>query len=117
MGWRNVYRLTDAGHDLLQAMIRDADPALLADDHEFRTRVAFFADLDAEDRLRILSARRQIVEAHLAHLAALRPDAESSPWGLRVMDFTVERFRQELTWLDALEASAAADQPGERGRP
>ena len=28
---RNVYRLTDTGHDLLQAMIRDADPALLAD--------------------------------------------------------------------------------------
>src|SRR5947207_15798885 len=26
---RNVYRLTDAGHDLLQAMIRDADPPCL----------------------------------------------------------------------------------------
>ena len=49
---RNVYRLTDTGHDLLQSMIRDADPALLADDNEFQTRVAFFADLDAEDRLR-----------------------------------------------------------------
>src|SRR5579863_8898167 len=65
---RNVYRLTDIGHDLLQAMIRDADPALLADDNEFQTRVAFFADIGAADRLRILGVRRQIVEGHLAHL-------------------------------------------------
>ena len=103
---RNVYRLTDTGHDLLQAMIRDADPALLADDNEFQTRVAFFADLDTGDRLRILDARRQIVEAHLANLAALRPDTEAHPWGLRVMDFTVGRFRQELRWLDELAAAA-----------
>jgi DNA-binding PadR family transcriptional regulator len=103
---RNVYRLTDTGHDLLQAMIRDADPALLADDNEFQTRVAFFADLDTGDRRRILDARRQIVEAHLANLAALRPDAEPDPWGLQVMDFTVARFRQELRWLDELAAAA-----------
>jgi DNA-binding PadR family transcriptional regulator len=103
---RNVYRLTDTGHDLLQAMIRDADPALLADDNEFQTRVAFFADLDTGDRLRILGTRRQIVEGNLAHMAGLRPDAAVYPWGLRVMDFSCERFRQELSWLDALEVAA-----------
>jgi DNA-binding PadR family transcriptional regulator len=106
---RNVYRLTDTGHDLLQAMIRDADPALLADDNEFQTRVAFFADLDTGDRLRILGIRRQIVEGLLAHMAGLRPDAAVHPWGLRVMDFSCERFRQELSWLDALEAAAGDD--------
>ena len=106
---RNVYRLTDTGHDLLQAMIRDADPALLADDNEFQTRVAFFADLDTGDRLRILRTRRQIVEGNLAHMAGLRPDAAVYPWGLRVMDFSCDRFRQELSWLDALEAAAGED--------
>jgi DNA-binding PadR family transcriptional regulator len=106
---RNVYRLTDTGHDLLQSMIRDADPALLADDNEFQTRVAFFADLDIEDRLRTLRVRRQIVEDHLAHLGTLRPDTEEFPWGLRVMDFTVERFRQELRWLDELAAAATGE--------
>src|SRR5690242_1125131 len=60
---RNVYRLTDAGYDLLQAMVRDADPVLLADDNEFQTRIAFFADLDADDRLRILGVRREVLEA------------------------------------------------------
>src|SRR5215831_2455135 len=89
---RNVYRLTDTGHDLLQAMIRDADPALLADDNEFQTRVAFFGDLDADDRLRILAVRREIVDAEIAHLASLRPDAAETNWGLRVLDFSMDRF-------------------------
>jgi len=84
---------------------------LLADDNEFQTRVAFFSDLDADDRLKIISARRQSVEDQLANLAALRPDTEAYPWGLRVMDFTVERYQHELTWLDALAVSAAADRP------
>jgi hypothetical protein len=90
-------------------MIRDADPALIADDNEFQTRVAFFGDLDADDRLKIISVRREIVEAQLANLAALRPDTEAHPWGLRVMDFTVERYQHEVTWLEALAVSAAAD--------
>ena len=107
---RNVYRLTDAGHDLLQAMFRDADPVLLADENEFQTRVAFFADLDADDRLRILGVRREVLEARLAHLAALRPDAQAEPWGLRVMDFNVERLQQELAWLDRLKVSAMEGQ-------
>jgi DNA-binding PadR family transcriptional regulator len=103
---RNTYRLTDTGHDLLQAMIRDADPALLADENEFQTRVAFFASLDADERLKILRIRREIVEARLAHLDALRPDTQAQPWGLRVMDFTAGGYRYELAWLDELTAAA-----------
>jgi DNA-binding PadR family transcriptional regulator len=103
---RNVYRLTDTGHDLLQAMIRDADPALLADENEFQTRVAFFADLGTEDRLRIIGVRRTILEETLAHLTSLRPDAQGTPWGLRVMDFSAGRLRHELAWLQDLAASA-----------
>ena len=104
---RNVYRLTDAGHDLLQAMFRDADPVLLADENEFQTRVAFFADLDADDRLRILGVRREVLEARIAHMESLRPDAEAEPWGLRVIDFGISRYRDELAWLDRLAVTAA----------
>ena len=103
---RNVYRLTEAGHDQLQAMIADADPALLADDNEFQTRVAFFADLGADDRLRILRVRRELVQARIAHMESLRPDAQAEPWGLSVMDFGIGRYRAELDWLDALEVTA-----------
>src|SRR5215470_10952055 len=107
---RNVYRLTDTGHDLLQAMIRDTDPAVLGDDNEFQTRVAFFADLHAEERLRILAVRREILEARIAHMESLRPDAQAEPWGLRVMDFGIGRYRNELAWLDELVATAKGDQ-------
>jgi DNA-binding PadR family transcriptional regulator len=105
---RNVYRLTDTGHDLLQAMIRDADPVLLADDNEFQTRVAFFDDLDAEERLRIIQGRRQIIESSIAHLTAMRPEAAvAQPWGVRMLDFNLGQKRQELDWLDDLARVAA----------
>ncbi|HTT51566.1 MAG TPA: PadR family transcriptional regulator [Streptosporangiaceae bacterium] len=108
---RNVYRLTDTGHDLLQAMIRDADPALLADDNEFQMRVSLFADVPAEDRLRIIAVRRGIVAARISHLDSLRPDARAEPWGLRVMDFSRAAAQHELRWLDELAAAAAAGAP------
>jgi DNA-binding PadR family transcriptional regulator len=106
---RNVYRLTDAGHDQLQAMIRDADPIPLADDNEFQTRVAFFADLDPADRLKIIAVRRAVIDEMIAHLTSLRPDAVGFGWGLRVLDFSLDRFRHEHAWLDTLQAAAAAE--------
>jgi hypothetical protein len=54
--------------------------------------------------------RREILEARLAHLAMLRPDAQAEPWGLRVLDFHVERFQHELAWLDRLEATTTGGQ-------
>jgi DNA-binding PadR family transcriptional regulator len=114
---RNVYRLTDPGHDLLQAMIRDADPTLLADDNEFQVRVAFFADLDPAARLKIIAARRSVIDAEIAHLASLRPEAAvASDWGLRVLDFSMERFRHERGWLDELEAAAGRGDDGDPDR-
>ncbi|MGP7999706.1 MAG: PadR family transcriptional regulator [Streptosporangiaceae bacterium] len=108
---RNVYRLTDTGHDLLQAMIRDADPALLADDNEFQMRVSLFADVPPADRLRIIGVRRGIVEGRVAHLDSLRPDARAEPWGLRVMDFSRAAAQHELRWLDELAGAAARAAP------
>jgi len=113
---RNVYRLTDTGHDVLQAMIRDADPALLTDDNEFQVRVAFFADIEPADRLRIIAVRRSIVDAEIAHLASLRPDAAETDWGLRVLDFSMSRFRHERGWLDVLQAAAGSGSDGDQDR-
>jgi DNA-binding PadR family transcriptional regulator len=108
---RNVYQLTDTGYDLLQAMIGEASPALMADENEFQTRVSFFADMAVADRLAMLGVRRGILQSRLAHLRSLRPDAVAAPWGMRVLDFNIDRYRQELAWLDEL-ASVAAAGPG-----
>ncbi len=103
---RNVYRLTDTGHDVLQAMIRDSDPQLLSDENEFQTRVAFFDDLAVTERRAILRVRREIVESRIAHSLSLRPESEENPWGLRVIDFNLERMHHALAWLDTLAAAA-----------
>ena len=108
---RNVYRLTDTGHDLYQAMIREADPALFTDENEFQMRVSFFADLPPEDRLRIIGVRREVVQARIDHLDSMRSAALAEPWGLRVMDFSRDSARQELRWLDDLAAVAAGSVP------
>ena len=92
-------------------MIRDADPALLADDNEFQVRVSFFADLPPEDRLRIIAVRQGLVQAQIAHLDSLRPDAQAEPWGLRVMDFHRDNARRELDWLAGLAGAAAGRTP------
>jgi hypothetical protein len=91
-------------------MIRDTDRALLADDNEFQVRAAFFADLDPAARLKIIEARRSVIDAEIAHLASLRPEtAAASDWGLRVLTFSLDRFRHERAWLDALQAAAGSD--------
>ena len=112
---RNVYQLTDTGYDLLTAMIRDTSPALLADENEFQTRVSFFADITVADRLAMLGVRRDILRSRLAHLQSLRLDAAGTPWGLRVLDFNIDRYRQELAWLDELTPAARAGRPDEPG--
>ncbi len=108
---RNVYRLTDTGHDLFQSMIRDADPALLADDNEFQVRVSFFADVPPGDRLRIIAVRQGLIQARIDHLDAMRPDAQPEPWGLRVLDFHRENASRELRWLAELATAAVGGAP------
>jgi hypothetical protein len=39
-------------------------------------------------------------------MESLRPDAQAEPWGLRVMDFSIGRYRDELAWIDALAVTA-----------
>ena len=68
-------------------------------------------------RLKIIAARRSIIDAEIAHLASLRPEAAAaSDWGLRVLDFSMERFRHERGWLDALEAAAGRADDGDPDR-
>jgi DNA-binding PadR family transcriptional regulator len=103
---RNVYRLTDTGHDLLLAMIADADPVLMADENEFQTRVALFDDLSIPERREILRVRREIIESRITHSLGLRPEAAVNFWALQVIDFNLERMRHALAWLDTLAAAA-----------
>jgi len=49
-------------------------------------------------------------------VASLRPEAAETNWGLRVLDFSMDRFEHERRWLDALEAAAGSDDDGDPSR-
>lgn len=109
---RTVYRITELGRDLLQALQRDADPDVLADDAEFQVRVSFFDELGPADRLAILAARREYVTGQLKLLQSLRAEAGPGyPWGLKVIDFNIGAFRAEQAWIDQLAEDAQAGRP------
>jgi DNA-binding PadR family transcriptional regulator len=109
---RTVYRLTETGHDLLQALLREADEEVLANDAEFQTRVAFFDRIDVQDRVRIIAARRRIVESWISRHERFRAEAEGRPWIIEVLESNLARYRLELAWLDRLEAQARREDDG-----
>ncbi|WP_432930626.1 PadR family transcriptional regulator [Microbispora sp. CA-135349] len=108
---RTVYRITDKGRARLLALLRTADPMLLAKDEEFQVRVGLFDLLPASDRRRIIEARRECVEHSLAAQEELAAAAGHEPWGLRVLRFNLEGHRLELAWLDELQAALAESAP------
>ncbi len=101
---RTVYRLTETGQDLLQALLRDCDESVLADEDEFQARVAFFDRIDPTNRMAIIAVRRRIVAARIAWHRGMREQAAVQPWGLQVVDFLIDRLLLEAAWLDRLAA-------------
>lgn len=118
---RTVFRLTDTGVDLLQALLRDTDPDILADHAEFQVRLSFFDQLAPDERLAILAARRGCISGQIKLQEGLRADAVAEhPWGAKVIDFNLSRMREEIDWLDELAMQAApgaATTPGSATTP
>ena len=114
---RTVYRLTTAGQDQLRQLLEDADPAVLADDAEFKIRVSMFADVPAVVRRQVISRRRRLVEEQRDHMLEMRalPTVGEASWATRVVDFDLAELEAELSWLDELEALVDFEHPPARG--
>src|SRR5207237_10788165 len=61
---RIVYKLTAEGKEALQELLAEAGPSAWEDDN-FGVHFAFFAQTDAETRMRILEGRRNRLEERL----------------------------------------------------
>lgn len=109
---RQVYRITDAGQDQLQALLEETGPAVVGDPAEFKARVAFFDRVEPVLRRQLVTGRRKVVEADLATMESLRETTTDQPWALRVVDFEIGRARQALAWLDDL-GTATRQEPSE----
>ena len=102
---RHIYRLTDRGDEILQALLQDFSPELLRNRAEFMVRVAFFHMLEPEMRLEILEIRKQVIAAELAHtqqLIALAQEGMPNSYAVRVTAFHEQEQLHELEWLQTL---------------
>ncbi len=100
---RIVYRLTPAGRERFVELLGQAGPSSW-EDEPFGVHFAFFAQTDAQVRLRILEGRRTRLEERLeAFRSSLqRTRARLDAYTLELQRHGLESVEREVRWLDEL---------------
>lgn len=114
-----VYKLTAEGKERLAELLAEAGPAAY-DDEGFGVHFAFFAQTDAEVRLRILEGRRRRVEERRDGLrsALARTREKLDRYTLQLQEHGLDSVEREVRWLNELidtelrERNRSPDQPG-----
>jgi len=98
-----VYRLTAEGKERFQDMLADSGPAAW-DDEEFGVHLAFFAQTDADVRLRILEGRRSRLEERVDTLrqSLTRTRERVDSYTLELQRHGLESVEREVRWLNEL---------------
>lgn len=97
------YRLTAEGKERLAELLGEAGPAAY-DDEGFGVHFAFFAQTDAEVRLRILEGRRRRVEERRDGLRTglARTRAKLDRYTLQLQEHGLDAVEREVRWLNEL---------------
>ena len=100
---RVVYRLTAEGKERFGELLAEVGPAT-TDDEQFGVHFAFFAQTDAEIRLRILEGRRRRVEEKRDGLRAAltRTRERLDRYTLELQEHGLEAVDREVRWLSEL---------------
>ena len=100
---RIVYRLTADGKEHLQTVLASSGPAAWEDEN-FDVRFAFFAQTDAETRIRILEGRRTRLTERLEAVreSAARTRERLDEYTLELQRHGLEQVEREVRWLDGL---------------
>jgi len=98
-----VYRLTADGKERLADLLAEAGPEA-CDDDTFGVHFAFFAQTDADVRLRILEGRRRRVEDRRDGLRAVlaRTRARLDRYTLELQEHGLDAVEREVRWLNEL---------------
>jgi DNA-binding PadR family transcriptional regulator len=106
---RIVYKLTAEGKEALQEQLADCGPAAW-DDESFGVRFAFFANTDADVRLRILEGRRsRLQERHESASSMIgRARAKLDHYTEELQRHGLESVDREVRWLSELIATERA---------
>lgn len=118
-----VYRLTAEGKERLADLLAEAGPAAY-DDEGFGVHFAFFAQTDAEVRMRILEGRRRRVEERRDGLRAAlaRTRDRLDRYTLQLQEHGLDAVEREVRWLNELidterREQAGGDRPENSGPP
>lgn len=104
---RLVYALTPLGRELLHDMLADLPPEQAPDDYEFLTRLGQFSLLDPAERLAVLDARDEALEARIAHFAELINRSGGDRWAAAATAELSRRDAAERAWIAGLRPAAA----------
>jgi DNA-binding PadR family transcriptional regulator len=100
---RIVYELTADGKEHFQQILASSGPAAWEDEN-FGVRFAFFAQTDAETRLRILEGRRTRLTERLETIrqSFQRTRERMDEYTLELQRHGLEQVEREVRWLDGL---------------
>jgi DNA-binding PadR family transcriptional regulator len=107
---RRVFRLTEAGHELLRSMLEDFPKDMAGVDEEFLTRLAFFHLIAPEARREILARRQTALQGRIDHLedmARLASVDPEEPYAQRLLNFQRRQAESELAWVGELAEEEA----------
>ncbi|HET7311207.1 MAG TPA: PadR family transcriptional regulator [Mycobacteriales bacterium] len=112
---RIVYKLTAEGKERLQEQLAEGGPSAW-DDDSFGVRFAFFAQTDAEVRLKILEGRRSRLEERREKVtgAVGRTREKLDRYTLELQKHGLESVDREVRWLNEL---IATERNGVAARP
>jgi DNA-binding PadR family transcriptional regulator len=100
---RIVYKLTADGKEALQDLLAEAGPSAWEDEN-FGVHFAFFAQTDADTRMRILEGRRSRLEERLdgVRSALGRTRERLDEYTLELQRHGLESVEREVRWLNEL---------------
>ena len=118
---RIVYQLTAEGKEHFQHILASSGPSAWEDEN-FDVRFAFFAQTDAETRLRILEGRRTRLTERLETVrqSFQRTRERMDEYTLELQRHGLEQVEREVRWLDGLidhERDARRARPTGAGHP
>jgi DNA-binding PadR family transcriptional regulator len=113
-----VYKLTAEGKERFAELLAEVGPAT-TDDEQFGVHFAFFAQTDAEIRLRILEGRRHRVEEKRDGLrsALTRTRERLDRYTLELQEHGLEAVDREVRWLSELIDTERREQAGRHDEP
>jgi DNA-binding PadR family transcriptional regulator len=106
---RIVYKLTADGKERLQEQLSEGGPSAW-DDDSFGVRFAFFAQTDADVRLKILEGRRSRLEERREKVTSAvgRTREKLDRYTLELQRHGLESVEREVRWLNELIATERA---------